>query len=36
MDWRHAAELLQAGSAIFDELKNICVWAKTRPGQGSF
>jgi DNA modification methylase len=36
MDWRHAAELLQAGSAIFDELKNICVWAKTSPGQGSF
>jgi DNA modification methylase len=36
MDWRHAAELLQAGAAVYDELKNICVWAKTTPGQGSF
>lgn len=36
MDWRHAAELLNAGSRIFDELKNICVWSKTNAGQGSF
>jgi hypothetical protein len=36
MDWRHARELLAAGAAIYDELKNICVWAKTTPGQGSF
>lgn len=36
MDWRHCAELLRAGSAVYDELKNICVWAKTNPGQGSF
>jgi hypothetical protein len=36
MDWRHVGELLQAGSAVYDELKNICVWAKTTPGQGSF
>jgi DNA modification methylase len=36
MDWRHARELLDAGSAVYDELKNICVWAKTTPGQGSF
>src|ERR1700722_2521692 len=36
MDWRHARELLEAGSNVFDELKNICVWAKTTPGQGSF
>jgi DNA modification methylase len=36
MDWRHAGELLEAGGAIYDELKNICVWAKTTPGQGSF
>jgi DNA modification methylase len=36
MDWRHAAELLQAGAAVYDELKNICVWAKTTPGLGSF
>lgn len=36
IDWRHARELLQAGAAVYDELKNICVWAKTTPGQGSF
>jgi DNA modification methylase len=36
MDWRHARELLEAGAAIYDELKNICVWTKTTPGQGSF
>ena len=36
MDWRHARELLAAGAAVYDELKNICVWAKTTPGQGSF
>jgi hypothetical protein len=36
MDWRHTGELLEAGSAAYDELKNICVWAKTTPGQGSF
>lgn len=36
MDWRHAGELLEAGAAVYDELKNICVWAKTVPGQGSF
>jgi DNA modification methylase len=36
MDWRHAHELLIAGGAVYDELKNICVWVKTSPGQGSF
>ena len=36
MDWRHTRELLEAGAEVFDELKNICVWAKTTPGQGSF
>src|ERR1700721_3279359 len=36
MDWRHAQQLLEAGNAVYDELKNICVWAKTNPGQGSF
>ncbi len=36
MDWRHARELLEAGAAVYDELKNICVWTKTTPGQGSF
>ena len=36
MDWRHIRELLEAGSAVYAELKNIIVWAKTKPGQGSF
>jgi DNA modification methylase len=36
MDWRHARELFEAGAVAYDELKNICVWAKTTPGQGSF
>jgi DNA modification methylase len=36
MDWRHAGELLEAGRAIFGDPKNVCVWVKTTPGQGSF
>jgi DNA modification methylase len=36
MDWRHSGELLTAGHAVYDELKNICVWVKTNAGQGSF
>jgi hypothetical protein len=32
----HAREFLEAGASVYDELKNICVWAKTTPGQGSF
>ena len=36
MDWRHLDPLLAAGKAAYDELKNICVWTKTTPGQGSF
>ena len=35
MDWRHAHELLMAGDGVYDELKNICVWAKTNAGMGS-
>lgn len=36
MDWRHMGELLQAGRAVFDEFKNLCVWNKTNGGMGSF
>lgn len=36
MDWRHVGELLVAGNAAFDELKNICVWNKTNAGMGTF
>jgi len=35
MDWRHLGELLAAGNSVFDELKNVCVWAKTNGGMGS-
>jgi hypothetical protein len=36
MDWRHMRELLEAGGAVFSELKNLCVWNKTNGGMGSF
>jgi DNA modification methylase len=36
MDWRHMAELLNAGSQAFSELKNLCVWNKTNGGMGTF
>ena len=36
MDWRHMVELLTAGEAAFDELKNLCVWNKTNGGMGTF
>lgn len=36
MDWRHLAEITEAGSLAYNELKNVCVWTKTSPGQGSF
>lgn len=35
MDWRHIEELITASRGIFDELKNICVWAKDNGGMGS-
>jgi DNA modification methylase len=35
MDWRHMTELLRAGAAAYDELKNVCVWAKANGGMGS-
>jgi DNA modification methylase len=35
MDWRHARDLLEAGTAAYSELKNLCVWAKTNAGMGS-
>ncbi|MET0374636.1 MAG: site-specific DNA-methyltransferase [Rhizorhabdus sp.] len=36
MDWRHMRELLDAGEAVFSELKNLCIWNKTNGGMGSF
>lgn len=35
IDWRHIGEMLQAGNAAYDELKNICVWSKANAGMGS-
>ena len=35
MDWRHMSEILAAGNAAYDELKNLCVWTKTNGGMGS-
>jgi 16S rRNA G966 N2-methylase RsmD len=36
MDWRHLGELLAAGRATYNELKNLCVWVKSNAGMGSF
>jgi DNA modification methylase len=36
MDWRHMAEVQAAGEAVFEELKNLIVWAKDNAGMGSF
>jgi len=35
MDWRHMAEILGAGRAVYDGMLNLCVWAKTNGGMGS-
>jgi DNA modification methylase len=35
MDWRHIGEVITAGKAVYSELKNLCVWAKTNGGMGS-
>jgi DNA modification methylase len=35
IDWRHVAQLLNAGSNAFTELKNLCVWIKHNAGMGS-
>jgi DNA modification methylase len=36
MDWRHMGELLEAGDAVFTELKNLIIWNKTNGGMGAF
>lgn len=36
MDWRHIAEMMAAGTAVYSELKNLCVWNKSNAGMGSF
>jgi DNA modification methylase len=36
MDWRHMGEMLTAAKPVYTELKNLCVWAKTNAGMGTF
>lgn len=36
IDWRHVADLMQAGRQAYGEALNLVVWAKTNAGQGSF
>ena len=36
MDWRHMGEMLAAGHAVYDELKNMIVWVKDNGGMGTF
>lgn len=35
MDWRHVREISNAAIDIYDEMKNVCIWAKTNAGMGS-
>ena len=36
MDWRHMGEMLAAGHQVYDEMKNLIVWAKDNGGMGTF
>ena len=36
MDWRHLDEICTAGKEVYSELKNLAVWTKPTPGQGTF
>lgn len=36
MDWRHITEITAAGDQVYDELKNMIVWAKDNGGMGTF
>ncbi|MGB9419054.1 MAG: site-specific DNA-methyltransferase [Acidobacteriaceae bacterium] len=36
MDWRHMTEILSAGQEVYTDLLNLCVWAKSNGGMGSF
>lgn len=36
MDWRHIAEMMEAGDQVYAELKNLCVWTKKNAGMGTF
>jgi DNA modification methylase len=36
MDWRHMTEILSAGLEVYTQFLNLCVWAKSNGGMGSF
>jgi DNA modification methylase len=36
MDWRHMTEMLAAGEAIYDGVKNLIIWVKDNGGMGTF
>lgn len=36
MDWRHMTEILSAGQSVYAKMLNLCVWAKSNGGMGSF
>jgi DNA modification methylase len=36
MDWRHMSEVLEAGSKVYTEFKNMIVWVKDNGGMGTF
>ena len=36
MDWRNVVEIGSAGNAVYKRFLNMAVWAKNRPGMGSF
>jgi DNA modification methylase len=36
MDWRHMDQMLEAGRAVYAELKNLIIWNKTAAGMGTF
>lgn len=35
MDWRHIDEMMMAGRAVYGQLLNLAVWAKTNTGMGT-
>jgi len=36
MDWRHTREILDAADGVYDEFKQLVVWAKTNGSMGTF
>ena len=36
MDWRHMHEILAAGTKVYTEFKNLCIWTKGCGGMGTF